>query len=146
MSVNGDLTRRGITPTFSRVQLSVPLFIKQVAPAEMTDGATITAANLIKGMILGTPTAAAEYQLPLAADLDAAWLDEVEVDRAFDLQIVNLAATQDWYITLTASAGWTIVGNAIVNSSQWEVSYYLGTGTFRIRKTAADTFTAYRIA
>ena len=146
MSVNGDLTRRGITPTFSKVQLSVPLFIKQVEPATMIDGATIDVDDLLTGMILGTPTAAAEYKLPLAADLDEAWLDEVEVDRAFDLQIVNLAATEDWYITITTNTGWTIVGNAIVNSNDWEDSYYLGTGTFRIRKTAADTFTIYRIA
>jgi len=147
MGFRGNLIRRGINPTFSEVILGVPLCKYQAAPVAMTVAATITEAALRGGLITGTHAEGATqaYTLPTGAVLDAALPPDFVVNSSFDFTIINLSPAAANTITLTAAAGFTIVGQPIVHANEFEVSYYKGTGTFRVRKTAADTFVAYRI-
>jgi len=113
-------------------------------PATATDTATLTAAQLLNGVIHGTPTAAAAYTLPLASDLAAALPTSVVIGDAFEFSIVNLATTVGFDITVTTNTGWTLAGPMVVGAgpndgTEWK------TGIFRARRTAAATFTLYRV-
>ena len=146
MSLIGYLAKRGIIlGNDDEVLITANLFKSQGAPVAETDGVTLTPAEILNGLIVGTPTAAAAYTLPLGTDMDDEITSLLPIGASYDFSIINLAGTDGWNITLTANTGITIVGNAIVHSNEWEVSYYRNTGIFRIRKKAADTFVVYRI-
>ena len=121
---------------------------EQGAPVAMTTAATITSAALIGGLITGTHSAGATaaYTLPTGAVLDAAV--EMAIGQSFDFTIINLSAAAADTITLTAPAsGITLVGTAIVQSAHATTgTLYGNAATWRMRKTAAETFICYRVA
>jgi hypothetical protein len=109
----------------------------QGAPANIADGASMiaTAANVLTGIITATPTQARDIQLPTGANLDLA--TEWAIGDSFDFSVITLAA---FALTITVNTGITsIVGSAATGATSGSVA------RFRLRKTAADTFTAYRI-
>lgn len=108
------------------------------APATATDTATLTVAQLTNGMILATPTAAAAYTLPLAADVDEE-VSSAKVGSTFDFVVVNLASS-NYDITMTTNTGWTITGGGVM------VVQEASSAQFRARKTGAGTWQLYRIA
>lgn len=108
------------------------------APATATDTATLTVAQLTNGMILATPTAAAAYTLPLAADVDSE-VSSAKVGSTFDFVVVNLASS-NYDITMTTNTGWTITGGGVM------VVQEASSAQFRARKTGAGTWQLYRIA
>ena len=120
----------------------------QAAPTAMIDAATITVAALIAGLITGTPTTGANqnYTLPTGTVMDAALTSYFINNDSFDFTIINLqgtAATDT--ITLTSpDASFTIVGRAMIDSAN-AAAATLSSGTFRVRRTAPDTFVAYRL-
>jgi hypothetical protein len=60
--------------------------------------------------------------------------------------LINLSAAALDTITLTAAAGHTIVGNAIVQSANAATGGVYGNSAhWRTRKTAANTFITYRV-
>ena len=148
MSLKGDLLRRGLMVNYAEIMTRVPSGRKQAAPVAMTVAATITPAAILNGLITATHSEGGTeaYTLPTGTVMDAALTSDIIINDSFDFTIINLSVADGDSITLTAAAGFTIVGSAVVNSNEFEVSYYLGTGTFRCRKTAANTFVAYRIA
>ena len=103
--------------------------------------ATITAAQLLTQMILGSPgSSAASYTLPTVTLLEAALTNAVRVGQAFDLSIMNVDGSGSGVITVLVGTGWTITGLATVaatagTSSQW-----------RARKTGTGTWTLYRLS
>ena len=109
------------------------------APVTATDTATLTAAQVLNGIILATPTAAASYTLPTVALLEAA-LPSANVGNTVDFVIVNLASNSSYDITLVAGTGWTITGGGVV------VVQELSSAQFRGRKTGDGTWQLYRIA
>ena len=119
----------------------------QAAPATATTAATMTAAQLLTGILNATPTATGAtvaYTLPTGTLMDASVT--FAVNDSFDWVLINNALAALDTITLTAGAGHTIVGGPIVQSlhvSTGGVSGY--SAVFRTRKTAADTYTTYRI-
>lgn len=119
---------------------------EQAAPTAMTVAATITVAALKAGLITGEHSEGADqdYTLPTGADLDAALTSFVIDNDSFDFTIINLSAALADTITLTASVGITIVGQAIIDSAHTD-SEFPSSGTFRVRKTADDTFVCYRL-
>ena len=145
MGFRNNLFRRGIVSSDNEVLINASFFKRQVAPATMADTGLLTAAQLLTGIIVSTPTAAAAYTLPTGALLDAALSSYMINNAAFDFSIINLSGTDGDIITLTASVGITIVGSPFVNANEWEVSFYRNVGIFRCRKTAANTFVVYRI-
>lgn len=97
---------------------------------------TLTAANLLGHIVSGTPTAGINYTLPTGTGLDTAF-QNLSNNQAFNWSVINLAAATH-AITLLANTAHTIVGNAVVQANT--------SGTFRTRKTAANTFVTYRIS
>lgn len=119
----------------------------QVTPAAKTTAATLTAANLLTGLITGTHAAGATaaYTLPTGTLMDAS--SEFGTNEAFDWVLINLSAAAVDTITVTAGTDHTIVGNPIVQSAHVSTGGVYGNSSiWRTRKTAANTFVSYRIA
>lgn len=109
------------------------------APATATDTATLTAAQVLNGIILATPTAAAAYTLPTVANLEAA-LPSANVGNTIDFVVINLASNSSYDITMTTNTGWTVTGGGVV------VVQEASSAQFRARKTGDGTWQLYRIA
>lgn len=108
------------------------------APATATDTATLTAAQVLNGVILATPTAAAAYTLPTVSDLEAA-LSSAIAGSTVDFSVINLASS-NYDITMTTNTGWTVTGGGVV------VVQEASSALFRARKTGAGTWQLYRLA
>lgn len=118
---------------------------KQPAAAALTTSATLTVAQLIGGALSANQGggAAASYQLPLAADLDAA-LPEAVAGDTFDVFLVNVSTVAAEDATITTNTGWTLAGSMVVASNAAATD--ISAGTFRARKTGAGAWTFTRIA
>ena len=109
------------------------------APQTATATATLTAAQVVNGMLLANPsTSAATYTLPTAAQIDAA-VPNATVGSTFDLSIVNIG-TSSGTVTLSMGTGVTDGGNAAVAVA------ITSSAVFRFRKTAEGAYTVYKIA
>jgi hypothetical protein len=129
--------------------LSSPRIIKQAAPAAKTTSVTLTAAELIGGLITGNQGAAgaAAYTLPLATDLETALIaiyPGLQNDDAFDFTVINISTVAAEDITMTTNTGWTLVGEMVVPSND-TAGVAPSNGVFRARRTAANTYTLYRV-
>lgn len=106
-------------------------------PSAPTATATLTVAQVVAGLIVANPsTSAASYTLPTVASLEAV-LVNAKPSTAFEISLVNLG-TSSGAVTILVGTGWTIVGNAVVNttsSSKWLA-----------RKTGDLAWTLYRTA
>lgn len=104
--------------------------------AQTTKGAaaTLTIAELLTRIVQYTG-AADTLTLPTGANIDAGVLAGLANDRAFEFSVIN---TGSGTATIATAAGLTLVGGMTVAAG--------ASGMFRVRKTAADTFTVYRIA
>lgn len=112
----------------------------QPAPQTATATATLTTAQILGGILLGSPgSSAAAYTLPTGSDLDSA-VPSAKVNSSFDFSVTNVDGSGSGVITMTAGTGWTIVGLATVAATAGT------TGRFRARRTAASTWTLYRLA
>lgn len=123
---------------------------KQGTPAAKTVSATLTAAELLTGLITGNQGAAgaAAYTLPLATDLEVALVAAypgLQIDDAFDFNVINISTVAAEDITMTTNTGWTLVGSMLV-IEQAAGNPAGSNGSFRVRRTAANTYTLYRIA
>jgi hypothetical protein len=106
----------------------------QVAPTAKTAAATLTPAELATEIITYTG-AAVNLTLPLGTDIENAFTS-MKVNSSFDFSIINIGGTNA--ATVTANTGCTIVGVAAVSANT--------SATWRVRKTAENTFVFYRIA
>lgn len=106
----------------------------QDAPVNNNTSITVTASSLLTGLLSATPGGAINYTLPTGTQMDTACAGKVGVNESFDFSIINLAA---FVITFVAAAGFTIFGTVTVAANT--------SATFRVRKSAANTFIAYRI-
>ena len=110
------------------------------SPATATSTATLTAAQVLSGILLGSPgSSAAAYTLPSVATLEAT-LSSAKVGSTFDLSVVNVDGSSSGVITMTAGTGWTIVGLATVAATAGTAQL------FRARKSGDGAWTLYRIA
>ena len=116
----------------------------QAAPQTATATATLTAAQVTGGILVGDPsTSAASYTLPTAAAIDAVMVN-AKVNSTFDLVIVNLG-TSSGVITVVTGTGITTVGNLLV-AITGSAAGVGGAAQFRVRKTGVAAWTMYRIA
>jgi len=123
--------------TLNEVNLTVAL-----VPTTATDSATLTAAQLLNGIIIGTPTTTAAYTLPLATDLDAV-LTNSKPGSTFDFRVIN--TTTAGVITVTTNTGWTIGSSG----SQGLMTIAATAGTvrgFRARKTSDGAWALYALS
>jgi hypothetical protein len=119
----------------------------QVTPIAETVAVTLTAAELLTGLVTGTHAAGATaaYTLPTGTLLDAA--GAFLVDEYFDWTLINLSAAAADTITVTAGADHTVVGTMICQSAHSSTGLVHGNALrLRTRKTAANTFVSYRLA
>lgn len=135
---SGTMTSAFVINSDARVYfVAGPPFLTQSTPAAKTTVVTLTAAELLAGLITGTPTAGdTAYTLPLGTATETALGPSIYANGAFDWSLINLATGSNT-ITITANTGHTIVGNALVaisTSSMW-----------RTRRTAANTYVTYRL-
>lgn len=125
---------------------TTPIF-KQAAPAAKTTSTTLTAAELLGGLITGNQGAAgaAAYTLPLATDLETALIAAypgLATDDAFEFSVINISTVAAETITMTTNTGWTLVGDMILAANATGDE---SVGIFRARRTAANTYTLYRV-
>lgn len=109
------------------------VIVKAPAPASYGAATTLTAADLLGGIVQYTGAAAA-LTFPLATAIDTA-LPALAAGQGFDFSFVN---TGTGAATVTANTGVTLVGAAAVTngtSARW-----------RLRKTATATYIAYRLS
>lgn len=110
-------------------------FLGQGAPTTKAAAATLTISELLTGLIQYTG-AAANLTMPAGTDIEVGLAPYgVAVDRAFDFGVVNTGAGT---ATILTAAGLTLVGAMGVAAST--------SGRFRVRKTAVNTYTVYRVA
>ena len=115
----------------------------------MTTSATVASSAIISGLITANQGAAgaATYTLPTGAVFDAAVKavlgTPMAVNDAMDFTIVNISTNSAEDVTVAGATGMTAVGNMTVASNAAVTDQ--AWGTFRVRKTAAETFSFYRI-
>jgi hypothetical protein len=118
----------------------------QVTPNAETVAVTLTAADILTGLVTGTHTAGATqaYTLPTGTLLDAA--STFLVNEYFDWTVLNLSAAAADTITVTAGADHTVQGTMICQSAHSSTGLIHG-NALRLRtvKTAANTFVTYRL-
>ena len=114
----------------------------QATPETATATATLTAAQMLSGVLVCTPAAVATYTTLTGTLLEAALSSKIANDDTFDLIIINLGAAGD-VITLAGGTDVTIVGSVTVDDPGADIN---SSGIFRFRRSAANTFVAYRIA
>lgn len=106
----------------------------QVAPTAKTAAATLTAAELTKGIITYNG-ATANLTLPTVANLEAA-LVNAKTNSCFDVTVIDLGGAG--VATIVTNTGWTLVGSMATIAN-------VGT-QFRARKTGAAAWTLYRVS
>jgi hypothetical protein len=118
---------------------------QQGAPSAQTVSATLTAANILTGIITVAQGAgaASALQLPLATAMDTALPSSIAGD-SFDFSVINISTNTLEPASLTTNTGWTLVGDmdVIANNATTTKS----AGRFRARKTAAGAWTLYRLS
>ena len=105
----------------------------QAAPVALDATGPITTTGMLGGIVTSTTAAAVAGTLPTGTVMDLA--SEFAVNDSFDWSVIATGANA---FTVTAAAGHTIVGVAVVAT--------VTSGRFRTRKTAANTFVTYRIS
>ena len=95
----------------------------------------LTTAEIIEGIVEGTPSANRTVTTPTAAAILTALGNQNKVGQTFELTIVN-KATSTHKFTLTAGSNVTIIG-------QPEVAPFTS-GTFVFRVTSSTAVTAFR--
>lgn len=117
----------------------------QGAPVAKTVSSTLTAANLLAGIITVNQAggAVSTQTLPTGTDMQAALPASFGVNSYFEFTVIN-TSTVDAEDAALASPGasFTIVGSVDVPAHSGIT--IVSSGTFRVRKTADNTFVAYR--
>lgn len=121
--------------------LNEPLIDAIPAPVEVTTAATLTAAQVLNGLILansGISGASVTYTLPTVADLELDLSNSDKVGTSFTFRLVNLGTSSGTAIIAT-NTGWTISGSLTMTVP-------VTTGAqFVARKSAAGAWTLYRV-
>lgn len=123
-----------------------PAFLQtQGAPTAKTVTAAISAAELLTGIITTTgATAPSEHQLPTGTLLSAA-IAGVAVGDSFDFSVINTGTGAGDDATITVNTDVTIVGNPTIGALT-DATIISGSGRFRARNTAANTWVVYRLS
>ena len=119
--------------------------VAQAAPAAKTVTAGITAAELVAGLITTTGvTAPSLHQLPTGTEIDAA-IPGIATGDSFDFSVINTGTGASDDATITVNTDVTIVGNPTMGALT-DATIISGSGRFRARRSAANTYIIYRIS
>lgn len=109
----------------------------QGAPGVLDATGALTAAMMLAGIVTSSTAAAVTATPPTAAVLFAA--TTFSVGKSFDFSVINTGGANAFTISVGGGVtGCTLVGSMAVAASN--------SGQFRVRKTAVDAYTVYRIA
>lgn len=116
------------------------------APAAKTTSTTLTAAEVLGGMITVNQGAAgvSTLTLPLGTDLSAAFATTPTVGDCFEMTVTNLSTVAAEDCVIAGNTGTTLKGNGDVASNAAATDK--SAGTFRFRNTGAGTWDIFRIA
>jgi hypothetical protein len=120
------------------------LFFQQTAPTTKADGAeTVTAAQLINGIVVFTVTTGRTLTTPTGAAITAGCPVDLAVGDSFLFHLITIGAGADDIATLTAGDGAvTFVGDVTCGPSG---STFNDHATWLFRCTGAGTWVGYRI-
>ena len=121
--------------------LNEPLLDPIAVPASVAATATLTADQVLNGIILvgSGATASQTYTLPTVALLEATLTNSDKVGTSFLFRVVNLG-TSSGTAVIAAGTGWTVTGSLTMTIP-------VTTGAAMIaRKSAAGAWTLYRVA
>ena len=106
-------------------------------PTAYTAAATLTTADLAGGAVVYTSSSTADLALPAVTGVGGvnADISSAKVNSSFEFSLI---ATSTGVPTITAGAGWTLVGVGLGIASRSVL--------FRAVKTGAETYNLYRIA
>ena len=110
------------------------VYKNQSAQVVETAAATLTIAELLTGIIQYTG-ALATLTMPTGTAIEGGVPATFPVDMSFDFSVIN---TGSGVVTLGTAAGLTLTGGMTVAAA--------ASGLFRVRKTALNTYTVYRIS
>lgn len=118
---------------------------KQAAPAAKTTTATLTAAEVVGGLITANQGAsgAATYTFPTGTDLAAALPSDFTTGDSFLFRVTNISTDAAEDVTIAGGTDTTLVGSGFVASNNAGTDK--SAGTFLIRMTGATTFSFYRV-
>ena len=117
----------------------------QAVPAAKTATAAISAAELVAGLITTTGvTGPSVHQLPTGTLIDAA-NPGIATGDSFDFHLINTGTGASDDATITVNTDVTIVGNPTVGALT-DATIIVGSGHFRARRSAANTYVVYRLA
>ena len=117
---------------FTDGNVNEPVVVIQSTPAAVSAAGTLTAAQLLAGIVVASGTPGTQT-LPTVAVLEAALVNP-KVDAGFEVSFINTAGTT---LTVATGTGWTIVGAATAATAT--------SALFRARKTGDGAWTLYRI-
>jgi len=120
---------------FTDGNVNEPVLITQSTPAAVTaSGGTITAAQLLAGIVVTSNATPGTQTLPTVALLEASLVNP-KVDSGFEVSFVNTGGAT---LTVAAGTGWSTIGTLTAST--------LTSALFRARKTGDGAWTLYRIA
>jgi hypothetical protein len=120
---------------FTDGNVNEPVLIIQSTPATITGGSgTVTAAQLLAGIVITSNATPGTQTLPTVALLEAALVNP-KVDSGFEVSFINTGGAT---LTLAGGTGWSTVGTLTAAT--------LTSALFRTRKTGDGAWTLYRVA
>jgi hypothetical protein len=133
----GNLVLGNTSSTTGQIQLKSNLALYQPAPpATITATGALVVASMKLRIIQVTSATAVTLTPDTGTTIDAAF-SGMAVDTAFEFTIINTGSAAG-AVTMAVATGVTYIGSTTVAIST--------SGTFRARKTAANTFVMYRVA
>lgn len=123
----------------------VPVATKKVTVAAKTTTTTLTAAEVLGGLITCNQGggAGATYTLPTGTLLAAALPATFAVGDSFEFQVTNISTVAAEDVTIQGGTGTTLKGSGAVasNAAATDISF----ATFRFVMTGTNTFDVYRV-
>ncbi len=118
---------------------------KQATPTAKTTDATLTAAEVLSGLITANEggAATATYTFPLGTDLDAALPTDFTTGDSFMLRAVNISTVAAEIATFVGNTGTTLKGSGAMLAN--DAAANKSSAAFLIRKTGSGTFDIFRV-
>jgi hypothetical protein len=116
----------------------------QATPVAYVAAGTLLSSDILNGLVTVNTTpsgSTAAMVLPTGTLLDAA--TNLQIGQALDWSIIDLSTTSGGTLTITAGAGHTIVGDAVIQIAALTTG--CASARYRSRKTAVNTFITYRV-
>lgn len=124
--------------------ITVPNVIRLHTPAVVNASVTLSAANMLAGVVATTATSAVAFTTPTATAI-AALIPGCAKGTAFDLIFDNSASSSSGAITITLDGSITVVNPAIITGGATLTLAVGTTGKFSFYFTSATTAKCYRV-